>query len=142
MSLTLSLSPMVFGSREVVWGKKGRKKNIIRREFLSAKRLGCVCLVGGDTHTQKKVGKAFWGAGIDCIVALVVLDSKKCESDFWKLPPPPPPPPSTQPPTVACKMKGQSEHVRTHCIQVYCMFWHRLACSVGAYEQNFCVGAH
>ncbi len=45
-----------------------------------------------------------------------------------------------QPPTVVCKMEAQLEYVHT----AY-MFFARLAppfvCSVGAYQQNFCIGA-
>ncbi len=46
----------------------------------------------------------------------------------------------SQPPTVVSKMEAQSEHV----VHVACTFlhiWRRTVCSVGAYEQNFCIGA-
>ncbi len=44
-----------------------------------------------------------------------------------------------QPPTVVGKMEAQSEYVRVAC--TFSHVWHRFACSVGAYQQNFCIGA-
>ncbi len=36
---------------------------------------------------------------------------------------------------------GSSVGIRTRCVHVFCTFRRRLVCSVGAYWQNFCIGA-
>ncbi len=45
-----------------------------------------------------------------------------------------------QPPMVACKI-GSSVRICTRCMHVFLHVSRRFVCSVGAYQQNFCVGA-
>ncbi len=68
--------------------------------------------------------------------------------------PPPPLPPFQQPlsslvysfsstaqPPTALRKNGSSVRTCTHCVHVFCTSASDFACSVGAYQQNFCIGA-